>query len=84
MSLVRERLGCGLVSRGLSRLLFYKKKMIGVFNAEEAWLWLGLPRSLSCSFFVKKKIIRVFNAGEGCLWLGLPRSLSCSFFVKNK
>ena len=38
MSLMEERLGCGLVSRGLSRLLFYKKKMIGVLNAVEGWL----------------------------------------------
>ena len=74
---MRERLGCGLVSRGLSRFLFYKN-LIGVFNAGEAWLWLGLPGSLSSSF-LSKYLIGVLNAGEAWLWLGLPGSLSSSF-----
>ena len=33
---------------------FIKRKLIGVFKAGEAWLWLGLPRSLSFLFFFIK------------------------------
>ena len=41
-------------SPGVSLVFFFiKKKMIGVFNAGEGWLWLGILRSFSCSFFVK-------------------------------
>ena len=34
----------------VSLVFLFTKKMIGVFSAGEAWLWLGLPGSLSSSF----------------------------------
>ena len=83
MFLRRERLGCNLVSRGLSRLLFYKNNLLVSLMRERLGCGLvsrGLSRLL---FYQKKKMIGVFNAGEAWQWLGLPRSLLSSFFVKN-
>ena len=61
MFLRREGLGCGLVSRGLSRLVFmYLIYLLCVFKAGGTWLWLGLPGSLSSCFYVVNIFVMCF------------------------
>ena len=43
-----------------------KAKFIGVFEAREAWLWVGLSGSLSSSFYIVNLLVFLRRVGLGC------------------